>query len=189
MSIQNKALSEVELLKEIYKKLAGESPALDLNKALSKAALLRGIAEVAKPIPVIPSLPEGVANMSIYRLNNGDDLPEGVSPEMLIVDTGVIDPDESTQPTYVQLFIPSGYQVLESFAKDENGTFSYEGYVLTLSKTTTGGTVSLIDTYQGRWFSSKPKESYSISTDSDLFVYGDGSPLSGIHVKLVCIRL
>lgn len=48
--IPQQALSEVELLKEIYKKLAGENPALDLNKALSKAQLLRAIANLAQPI-------------------------------------------------------------------------------------------------------------------------------------------
>jgi hypothetical protein len=46
IEISKKSLSEAELLKEIYKKLSGDNPALDLNKALSKATLLRGIADL-----------------------------------------------------------------------------------------------------------------------------------------------
>ncbi len=44
--IEKKALSETELLRQIYLKLAGDSPALDTSKALSKASLLRGMAEL-----------------------------------------------------------------------------------------------------------------------------------------------
>ncbi|HMM12471.1 MAG TPA: hypothetical protein PKE03_10295 [Bacteroidales bacterium] len=46
MSIPKQALSEAELLKEIYKKLAGDSPLLDLSKAQSRAQLLRAIASL-----------------------------------------------------------------------------------------------------------------------------------------------
>jgi hypothetical protein len=56
----NKALSEVDLLREIYKKLAGANPAIDTTKALSKASLLRAIASVAKPIPDPVTLPDPV---------------------------------------------------------------------------------------------------------------------------------
>jgi len=42
--------TETNFLKEIYFKLAGENPALNLNQELSKAELLSGIAEVAKPV-------------------------------------------------------------------------------------------------------------------------------------------
>ncbi|MDA3943701.1 MAG: hypothetical protein PF694_09210 [Bacteroidetes bacterium] len=66
--ISKKALSEAELLKEIYKKLAGDNPALDLSKAQSKATLLRAIANVidevliSKKLKLIPvELPEDLA--------------------------------------------------------------------------------------------------------------------------------
>jgi hypothetical protein len=55
-----KALSENDLLREIYKKLAGANPAIDTTKALSKASLLRAIASVAKPIPDPVTLPDPV---------------------------------------------------------------------------------------------------------------------------------
>jgi len=55
-----KALSENDLLREIYKKLAGANPAIDTTKALSKASLLRAIASVAKPIPDPVTLPAPV---------------------------------------------------------------------------------------------------------------------------------
>ena len=44
--VNEKDSDEVEQLVEIYKKLAGDNPALDLNKAQSKATLLRAIADV-----------------------------------------------------------------------------------------------------------------------------------------------
>jgi hypothetical protein len=53
-----KSLSENDLLREIYKKLAGDSPSLDMTKAHSKASLLRAIASVTKPIP-LPDVPSG----------------------------------------------------------------------------------------------------------------------------------
>lgn len=65
--ISKKALSEAELLKEIYKKLAGDNPTLDLNKAQSKATLLRAIADIidealiSKNIKLIPvELPDNL---------------------------------------------------------------------------------------------------------------------------------
>ncbi len=42
--LEKKAMSETELLRQIYLKLAGDNPALDTSKALSRNALLRGIA-------------------------------------------------------------------------------------------------------------------------------------------------
>jgi hypothetical protein len=56
--ISKKALSEAELLKEIYKKLAGDNTTLDLNKAQSKATMLRAIAEVTQAPAVEPTEPD-----------------------------------------------------------------------------------------------------------------------------------
>ncbi len=54
--IEKKAMSETELLRQIYLKLAGDSPALDTSKALSKASLLRGLAALSLKYEPLVSL-------------------------------------------------------------------------------------------------------------------------------------
>ncbi len=116
--ISKQALSEVELLKEIYKKLAGENPALDLNKALSKASLLRGIADIVKVIPA--DLPTGLSTITQMSIVNGDVLAENVSPDVLFIDTEVVTDDISV--TGLTIDLPGNYVFirLESIIGAEN---------------------------------------------------------------------
>jgi hypothetical protein len=119
--ISKQALSEVELLKEIYKKLAGENPALDLNKALSKAALLRGIAEVAKPIPA-PYVPEGPTIMA--------DIPTTLLPGQKVWCVATqsewigADPDNGIFPTLSEgeAWPVVGYKTLDGIIKQKQTT-------------------------------------------------------------------
>jgi len=112
-----------------------------------------------------------------FKINNGDSLPEGINPDQLVIDTGLLTDSDTT----VNLTVPNNYYPVSAIVEDSQGMDDL------ISIGYPGGGVVLSATLEA---TPKTKIMYPISTSSNLHILNSLLSIvlpSGL-VGRVCIR-